>query len=112
MNPSWTSARTAPAPRSKLANVTTAPARSAGGGCTLSHASVITPRVPSLPSSSRSGLGPAPEAGRRRDWPSPAALTRRTDSTRSSMWVARVEKWPAARVASQPPTVERSNDCG
>ena len=28
------------------------------------------------------------------------------------MWVCRVAKWPPARVAIQPPSVENSNDCG
>ena len=28
------------------------------------------------------------------------------------MWVSRVAKWPPARVATQPPRVENSNDCG
>ena len=72
----------------------------------------MTPSEPSLPSSIRSGDGPAPDPGSRRDSHVPAGVTARIDSVRSSMWVSRVEKWPAARVASQPPTVERSNDCG
>ena len=36
----------------------------------------------------------------------------RTDSTKSSMCVWSVAKWPPARVAIQPPSVEYSNDCG
>ena len=28
------------------------------------------------------------------------------------MWVSTVAKWPPARVASQPPSVENSKDCG
>ena len=36
-------------------------------GRTRTHASVMTPSVPSEPSSSRSGDGPAPEPGSRRD---------------------------------------------
>ena len=81
-------------------------------GRTRTHASVITPSVPSEPSSSRSGLGPAPEPGSRRDSHAPAGVIARTDSTRSSMCVSRVAKWPPARVAIQPPSVESSNDCG
>ena len=38
-----------------------------GAGGTRIHASVITPSVPSEPSSRRSGDGPAPEPGRRHD---------------------------------------------
>ena len=69
--------------------------------------------VPSEPSSIRSGDGPAPEPGSRRDsQTSPPAVTARTDSTRSSMCVGPVAKCPAARVAIQPPRVENSNDCG
>ena len=82
-------------------------------GSTRTHASVMTASVPSDPSSSRSGDGPAPDAGSRRDsHTSPRAVTARIDSTRSSMCVGPVAKWPAARVASQPPSVDSSNDCG
>ena len=65
---------------------------------------------------SRAASGPA-----RGPRPSPAAdgsprcpdgVIARTDSTRSSMWVCRVAKWPPARVAIQPPRVENSKDCG
>ena len=61
----------------------------------------------------RSGDGPAPEPGSRRDsHTSPVTVSARTDSTRSSMWVGPVAKCPPARVAIQPPSVESSNDCG
>jgi hypothetical protein len=73
---------------------------------------VITPRVPSLPRASRSGLGPAAEAGSRRDAHTPAGVISQTASTRSSTCVGPVAKCPAARMASQPPTVERSKDWG
>ena len=63
----------------------------------------MTPSVPSEPSSSRSGLGPAPEPGSRRDSHAPTGVTARTDSTSSSMCVSPVAKWPPARVAIQPP---------
>ena len=83
-----------------------------GRSCTRTQASVITPRMPSEPISIRSGLGPAPDPGSRRLSHSPAGVIARTDSTRSSMWVQTVAKWPPARVAIQPPRVEYSNDCG
>ncbi len=73
---------------------------------------MITPSVPSEPASIRSGLTPAPDPGSRRDSHTPAGVIARTDSTKSSMCVHSVAKWPAARVAIQPPSVEYSNDCG
>ena len=87
-------------------------ARNRGFGCTRTHASVITPKMPSEPSNSRSGDGPAPLPGNRRDSHAPAGVMARTDSTRSSMCVSRVAKWPPARVAIQPPSADSSNDCG
>ena len=73
----------------------------------------MTASVPSEPSSMRSGDGPAPDAGSRRlSHASPVAVIARIDSTRSSMCVGPVAKWPPARVASQPPSVASSNDCG
>ncbi len=60
----------------------------------------------------RSGLTPAPEPGSRRDVHTPAGVIAPTDSTKSSMCVHTVAKWPAARVAIQPPSVEYSNDWG
>ncbi len=73
---------------------------------------VITPSAPSEPSSIRSGLGPAPDPGSRRDSHSPAGVIARTLSTRSSTCVSRVAKCPPARVATQPPSVDSSKDCG
>ena len=60
----------------------------------------------------RSGLGPAPEPGRRRDSHAPTGVIARADSRKSSMCVQTLAKCPAARVATQPPSVENSNDCG
>ena len=68
--------------------------------------------MPSEPISIRSGEGPAPEPGSRRLSQVPRGVIARTDSTRSSMWVSSVAKWPPARVAIQPPRVEYSKDCG
>ncbi len=68
--------------------------------------------MPSEPISIRSGEGPAPEPGSRRLSQVPRGVIARTDSTRSSMWVSRVAKWPPARVAIQPPRVAYSKDCG
>ena len=92
--------------------MTPAEALKRGRWRTRTQASVITPRIPSEPSSMRSGLGPAPEAGNRRLSHAPRGVSARTDSTRSSMCVASVAKWPPARVAIQPPSVEYSNDWG
>jgi hypothetical protein len=54
------------------------------------HASVMMPRLPSEPSTNRSGEGPAPEPGNRRDSMVPVGVTTRMLSTRSSMWVITV----------------------
>jgi hypothetical protein len=51
------------------------------------QASEMTPRIPSLPMTMRSGLGPAPEPGSRRLSHQPAGVSMRTDSTKSSMCV-------------------------
>ena len=72
----------------------------------------MTPSVPSEPRKSRSGEGPAPEPGSRRDSATPVGVTTRIDSHRSSMWVYTVAKWPPERVASHPPRVENSKLCG
>ena len=66
------------------------------------HASVITPSAPSEPSTSRSGFGPAPEPGSRRDSLVPVGVPPAALSVRSSMWVAwsrsgRRRGWPATR---------------
>ncbi len=111
-SPACSRARTACAPAANEGAASVAAQRCAGRGWARSHAEVMTPSVPSLPSSSRSGEGPAPEPGSRRDSQVPVGVTARTDSTRSSTWVSRLEKCPAARVATQPPTVERSKLCG
>ena len=47
----------------------------------------MTPSMPSLPIARRSGLGPAPLPGSRRDSITPAGVSMRSDSTNSSMWV-------------------------
>ena len=114
--PDCASARTTSQPAAKPSSApwkcTVVPARKRGRGRTRTQASVTTPRVPSLPSSSRSGLGPAPDAGSRRELQRPVGVTADTASTRSSMWVGPVAKCPAARVAIQPPSVDSAKDCG
>ena len=110
--PDCESSLTACAPAMKSSKRTGAEARWTGRGRTRTHASVMIPSVPSDPMSIRSGEVPAPEPGSRRDSHTPAGVTARTDSTRSSMWVYTVAKWPPARVAIQPPSVENSNDWG
>ena len=72
----------------------------------------MTPKMPSEPMNIRSGLGPAPDPGSRRDSIVPAGVTTRRLSTKSSIWVYSVAKWPPARVAIQPPNDEYSNDWG
>ncbi len=89
-SPVWERARTASAPRRKPSSPgkrTEAEARKVGRSCSRIHASTITPRMPSEPMVSRSGLGPAPEPGRRREVSTPVGVTTRSDSTKSSMWV-------------------------
>ena len=76
---------TASAPAPKEENVTAAEARKRGRAWSRVQASAIIPRIPSLPNTSRSGLGPAPLPGRRRDSQMPLGVTIRTDSTKSSM---------------------------
>jgi hypothetical protein len=110
--PDCESSRTAPAPAANSANATPQDAFQRGRSWSRTQASVITPSVPSEPISIRSGLGPAPDPGRRRLSHSPDGVIARTDSTRSSMCVCSVAKWPPARVAIHPPSVENSNDCG
>jgi len=78
--PSCNSARTAAAPTVKSGAARVADQRCTGRGCTRSHAWVTTPSVPSLPSSIRSGLGPAPDPGSRRDSQSPTGVTARTEA--------------------------------
>ena len=60
----------------------------------------------------RSGLGPAPEPGSRRDSQLPAGVIARTRLDEVVDVRQAVAKWPPARVAIQPPSVESSNDCG
>jgi len=61
--------------------------RTAGVRRTRTVTSVTTPSVPSEPMKRRSGLGPAPEPGSRRDAIVPVGVTTRSDSTKSSMCV-------------------------
>ena len=79
--------RAASAPAAKVGKTTPADARKTGLTWIRIHASVIMPKMPSLPMAIRSGLGPAPLPGRRRDSHTPAGVIIRTDSTMSSMWV-------------------------
>ena len=79
--------RTASAPASQVGNTMPAVARNVGRRWIRIQASVITPRMPSLPITIRSGLGPAPEPGSRRLSHHPCGVSMRTDSTKSSMWV-------------------------
>ena len=110
--PAWAMARTAPAAWTKSGKRKPAVALNLTRPWTLTQASVMTPSDPSDPMSSRSGLGPAPDPGSRRDSILPAGVTMVTFSTRSSMWVYRVAKWPPERVAIQPPRVECWKDWG
>src|SRR5699024_10129138 len=78
-SPDWDSSRTASTPRSYSANATAAVAFQRGLGWTRNQASVITPRIPSDPRNIRSGDGPAPDPGSRRDSETPAGETTRSD---------------------------------
>jgi len=74
---------------------------------------VITPSVPSLPRKTSRMFGPADARGTDAVRTiSPLGSTASSARQRSSMLPYRVENCPAARVATQPPTVERSIDCG
>ena len=79
--------RTASAPAKKFLKRTEAEARNVGFLRSRTQASVMMPRMPSEPRNMRSGLGPAPEPGRRRVSSVPAGVTTRMLSTKSSMWV-------------------------
>jgi hypothetical protein len=70
--------------------MTAADSLNRGASCTRIHACVITPRMPSEPIRSRSGLGPAPDPGSRRLSHGPRGVSARIDSTKSSMCVWRV----------------------
>ncbi len=110
--PDCASARAAAAAWWKSAKRAVAAARKTGRSWRRIHASVMTPSAPSEPAKSRSGDGPAPDAGRRRVATVPRGVTTRRASTKSSMCVCSVAKWPPERVAIQPPSVENSKDCG
>ena len=92
-------------PRRTTAKRTLAEARWVGLACTRIHASVITPSVPSEPSSMRSGDGPAPEPGRRRDSHTPAGViaAHRLDEVVD----VRVERREVAAGARGDPAAER-----
>ena len=83
----WTICRTASAPDWKVGKTTPAEALNWGLAWMRIHASVMIPSTPSLPITRRSGLGPAPLPGSRRDSQTPTGVIIRTDSTKSSMWV-------------------------
>jgi hypothetical protein len=77
-------------------------------GRTRSRADVMTPSVPSLPSTSWVQLGPrSARCGPSVSITSPRPVTSVRPATRSSTLPYFVDSWPAARVASQPPTVEQ-----
>ena len=90
--PACAIARTAPAAARKSGKRNPAVALKDTRPWTLTQASVTTPSEPSEPMTSRSGLGPAPDPGSRRDSILPAGVTMVTFSTRSSIWVYRVAK--------------------
>ena len=72
---------------SHVENVTPAVARYFGLTCIRIQASVMIPRIPSLPIAMRFGSGPAPPPGRRLLSHHPDGVSIRTDSTNSSMCV-------------------------
>ena len=94
----------------KSGNHTAPPARNVGRACTRIQASVMIPSTPSEPRNSRSGLGPAPEPGRRRVCTTPAGVTTRRLSTKSSICV---KGWrngrPSGSRSSRPASKTRSS---
>ncbi len=110
--PDCARARAASAARRKSENRAVTEARKRGLSWRRIHASVTMPSAPSEPAKSRSGEGPAPDAGSLRVAIVPRGVTTRIASTKSSMCVWRVAKWPPERVTIQPPSVENSYDCG
>ncbi len=62
--------------------------------------------------SRRRSSGPAADAGCAARRQSPASVATSRPATRSSIFPTPVERCPAERVATQPPTLENSNDCG
>ena len=112
-SPDWASARTASAPRGERRR--SARARAARCGRPRLHAhprlgdhAEDPLRAEQQPVGRRAGA----RAGQAARLPRARRRDRADGSTRSSMWVRRVAKWPPARVAIQPPSVESSNDCG
>ena len=94
------------APTRRAANV--------GRSCRRIHASVMTPSVPSEPRNSRSGDGPAPEPGSRRDsldpgrGDDPQRLHQVVDVGVAGWRSARRRGWPASRRASRTRTTAGS----
>ena len=79
----------------------------------MSVTSTTTPVVPSAPTNRWRRSGPIEARGTRGvSMSSPVGRTTVSATMRSSMLPYRDENWPAARVATQPPTEERSSDCG
>ena len=91
--------------RRSCRTTTPAEARQRGRSCSRIHASVMMPRLPSEPRKRRSGDGPAPEPGRRRDSLIPDGVTTRIDSTKSSMCV--YTRGVVAAGAGRQPATER-----
>ena len=85
------SSRTASAPSKKLLKRTDAEARKLGFLRRRTQASVMMPKMPSEPMNMRSGLGPAPEPGRRRVSSVPAGVTTRVKMGQTSNVTALVK---------------------
>ena len=103
--PVWVSARTHSAPPTKAAEAHARRSAEGGRGRTRTHASVITPSVPSEPSSIRSGAGPAPEPAVAA---TPTTPRRRDHAHRLHEVVhVRVERGEVAGRARRDPAAER-----
>ncbi len=73
---------------------------------------MITPSVPSEPTTSSRSAGPAAVCGVSSVRSSPAGALSATWVTSSSKRPYPLDAWPAERVAAKPPIVAYSKDCG
>ena len=83
-----------------------------GFGTTRTTTSVRIPNRPSEPRTSSRRSGPAADAGSGGRTIEPAGASRRPPAKRSSIRPNPIDCWPTLRAATQPPSVERSHDCG
>ena len=102
--PSCSSWRSASARRRTTAATSPRGGRSAGSGCTRSATRVITPSVPSEPTTSSRRSGPAAVAAMSSVRQRPAGVAHVERRPRSRRYGRAGRRLPAERVATQPPT--------